>query len=51
MPTVAGPEANPEGTPNKRPVRRIKLFRQGELGRMILDVLRDAPGELSTARS
>jgi hypothetical protein len=43
------PEANPETIPNKRPVRRIKLFRQGELGRLILDALRDAPGELSTA--
>jgi hypothetical protein len=43
------PEANPEGIRNKRPVKRIKLFRQGELGRMILDALRDAPGELSTA--
>jgi hypothetical protein len=43
------PEANPEAIPNKRHVKRIKLFRQGELGRMILDVLRDAPGELATA--
>jgi hypothetical protein len=30
------PETDPEGIPNKRPVRRVKLFRQGELGRMIL---------------
>jgi hypothetical protein len=43
------PGANPEAIPTKRPVKRIKLFRQGELGRMILDVLRGAPGELSTA--
>jgi hypothetical protein len=43
------PEANPEAIPNKRHVKRIKLFRQGELGRMILDALRDAPGELATA--
>jgi hypothetical protein len=43
------PGANPEAIPNKRHVKRIKLFRQGELGRMILEALRDAPGELSTA--
>ena len=36
--------------PNKRLPKRIKLFRQGELGRMILGVLRDANGQpLSTA--
>jgi len=34
----------------KRAPRRIKLFRQGELGRMILGALRDAQGELSTAQ-
>ena len=28
---------------------RITLFRQGKLGRMILDALRDAPRELATA--
>jgi hypothetical protein len=42
------PEANPEAIPVKRPVKRIKLFRQGELGRMILGALRDAQRELST---
>jgi hypothetical protein len=30
------PSANPEAIPTKRPVKRIKLFRQGELGRMLL---------------
>jgi hypothetical protein len=43
------PGANPEAIPTKRPVKRVKLFRQGELGRMILGVLRDGQGELSTA--
>jgi hypothetical protein len=33
---------------NKRPPRQIKLFRQGELGRLILDVLRQATGPVST---
>lgn len=43
------PEADPEAIPNKRPVRRVKLFRQGELGRMILGALRNAGSELPTA--
>ena len=34
------PSPEPEAIPNKRPPKRIKLFRQGELGRLILDVLR-----------
>ena len=33
-----------DAIPNKRPKKRIKLFRQGELGRMILDAIRKAPG-------
>ena len=37
-----------DAIPNKRPPRRVKLFRQGELGRMILDALRNAEGGLST---
>ena len=36
------PDANPETLPLKRPRKRVKLFRQGELGRMILDALRRA---------
>ena len=43
------PSTDPEAIPNKRPVRRVKLFRQGELGRMILGALRDAESELGTA--
>jgi hypothetical protein len=37
-----------EAIPNKRIIRRIKLFRQGELGRLILGALRDAEAPLST---
>ena len=34
--------------PTKRPIKRVKLFRQGELGRMILGTLREADEALST---
>jgi hypothetical protein len=34
----------------KRIPQRIKLFRQGELGRLILGALREADGPLSTAQ-
>jgi len=34
----------------KRPPQRIKLFRQGELGRMILDAIRRGPETGSTLR-
>src|SRR5436309_236300 len=40
---------NVEAIPNKRLPRRVKLFRQGELGRMILGALRDGGGVLSVA--
>ncbi|HEV2653247.1 MAG TPA: hypothetical protein VGU69_18430 [Rhizomicrobium sp.] len=36
------PQANPNGIPLKRPRRRVKLFRQGELGNLIRDALRRA---------
>jgi hypothetical protein len=42
------PSVDIEAIPNKRIVRRIKLFRQGELGRLILGALRDAEAPLST---
>lgn len=45
---ILDPDAEPESIPNKRPIRRIKLFRQGELGRMILDALRQARNETMT---
>ena len=38
-----------EAIPSKRIVKRIKLFRQGELGRLILKVLREANGPIGTA--
>lgn len=44
------PSLSTDEIPNKRLPNRIKLFRQGELGRMIRDALRRADGKpLSTA--
>ena len=43
------PTVDINAIPNKRIVKRIKLFRQGELGRMILKVLREANGPIGTA--
>ena len=39
------PEADPEAIPVKRPTTRVKLFRQGELARLVRDALREASGE------
>ena len=39
------PEVDIDAIPNKRITKRIKLFRQGELGRLILGALRKADGE------
>ena len=39
------PEADPEAIPVKRPTTRVKLFRQGELARLVRDALREANGE------
>ena len=36
------PNADPTKLPGKRPYKHVKLFRQGELGRLILDALRRA---------
>ena len=45
------PSIETDAIPNKRLTKRIKLFRQGELGRMIMDSLREADGRaLSTAQ-
>lgn len=41
-------EGDPAAIPNKRPRRRVKLFAQGELGRLILDALRRAGKPLGT---
>lgn len=42
------PACDPDAIPAKRPQKRIKLFRQGELGRLILDALRTADGPMRT---
>lgn len=42
------PSIETAAIPNKRLPRRVKLFRQGELGRLILGALRKAEGPLST---
>lgn len=40
--------SEPESIPTKRPRKNITLFRQGELGRMILGALREADQPVST---
>ncbi len=42
------PNLDPDSIPNKHPRKRVKLFRQGELGRLILDALRTADGPMRT---
>ncbi len=37
---ILDPTANPGAIPNKRPPRRIMLFRQGQLSRLIYDAIR-----------
>jgi len=44
------PSIETAAIPNKRLPRRVKLFRQGELGRLILGALRKAEVPLSTAQ-
>lgn len=43
------PSVQLDAIPHKRLSKRIKLFRQGELGRMILDAMRRAGRAISTA--
>lgn len=43
------PKADPDRIPAKRAYKHVKLFKQGELGRTILDALRQAGGPTSTA--
>ena len=43
------PDYRQVSIPAKRPYRHIKLFKQGELGRLIVDSLRRAGRPLSTA--
>lgn len=42
------PSCDPDKIPDKRPRKRMKLFRQGELGRLIMNALRTAKGPLRT---
>jgi hypothetical protein len=42
------PSVDIDAIPNKRIVKRVKLFRQGELGRLIVGVLREADTHLTT---
>jgi len=45
---VFEPDFDVDSIPTKRPRKRVKLFRHGELGRLILDALRKAGEPLST---
>lgn len=45
---IFDPEIDTRKLPVSRPRKRIKLFRQGELGRLILDALRRAGAPLGT---
>ena len=42
------PSVDIDSIPTKRPRKRVKLFRQGELGRMILKAMREADAPIST---
>jgi hypothetical protein len=45
---ILDPSITPTSIKNKRLTRRVKLFRQGELGRLILGALRESDRPLST---
>lgn len=45
---VFEPEFDVDGIADKRPMKRVKLFRQGELSRMVLDALRTGEGPQRT---
>jgi hypothetical protein len=45
------PSVDIDAIPNKRIVKRVKLFGQGELGRLIVGVLREAGTHLTTHAS
>lgn len=42
------PSIETDAIPNKRLPKRVKLFRQGALGRMILGALREAEAPIGT---
>lgn len=46
---ILDPTGDPTQIPAKRPQKRVKLFRQGQLGAMILGALRTAQRPLATA--
>ena len=46
--TIFEPGFDPDKIELKRPRKRVKLFRQGELGRLIIDALRRAGKPLGT---
>jgi hypothetical protein len=46
--TIFEYQGDPAAIPAHKPRRRVKLFRQGELGRLILDTLREAGKPLGT---
>lgn len=45
---ILDPSLDPKGLPVSRPRKRIKLFRQGELGRLVVDALRRAGKPVGT---
>ena len=44
------PDADPDDITNKRITRRVKLFGQGQLGRLIMDAFRMSDGQPLTTR-
>jgi hypothetical protein len=46
--TPCHPSVEIDAIPSKRIVKRIRLFRQGELGRLILSVMRNANSPIGT---
>jgi hypothetical protein len=44
---ILDPERDPKAIPNKR-VRRVKLFGQGKLNRMVMDALREGARPMTT---
>ena len=46
---ILDPALVPDEIRNKKPPSHVKLFRQGELGRLILDALRNAKADIPTA--
>ena len=47
---ILDPSIETDKLPNKRLPKRVKLFRQGELGRMIIDTIRRAASPIGTRK-